>query len=531
MIDTSKIEYSLKNEFKRAVPPFLIYLASVIIIISFFKDVKKIGFNPYWLTIRLCYLPYILAVWRITKSRCVDRFYELPLWASGFYITTFCSYFALTTGGLKSDYIFGLIQFYFGIAVMPITALSFYTLSILSLLIYISLNLAFSIPTFMFYTTNAATIAPLLVFSFIVYFINSRIRNEKLNLQNTLTLTLQEQEETIKQQARKLTETETKAAISSLAAQMAHDIRSPLAALNTISTELLHLPEEPRNIIRGAVTRINDIANNLLAKYKRGQSKENEGLISSELMSALIDRMISEKRLQFTNKNILFDYYIDQNAQGMFASLILSEFERVISNLLNNAVEAITNHGRVEIKLSATPENIIITIEDNGQGISEELLQCLFQEGMTTKTHGHGLGLFHAKKFIKSWGGSINIKSTVGQGTLVTLRLPKALPPYLILIDDDALLAATWQIQARSVNKNIAVFNDIESIMNIIHSYEKNTAIYIDSDLGNNKRGEEFAKTLYMMGFNNIYLTTGFDREDFPPMFWIKDIIGKLPPF
>ncbi|TAK71556.1 MAG: hypothetical protein EPO11_11110, partial [Gammaproteobacteria bacterium] len=134
------IDFSLKNDFKKTFPPYLIYLATIIISLSYFKDMARVGFNPYWLAIRLCYLPFMLIIWQITKNK-LNRFYEIPLWASGLYITLLCSYFSFATSGIKSDYIFGLIQFYFAIAVMPVTAASFYILYLMSLFIYVGLSL------------------------------------------------------------------------------------------------------------------------------------------------------------------------------------------------------------------------------------------------------------------------------------------------------------------------------------------------------------------------------------------------------
>ncbi|TAK73186.1 MAG: sensor histidine kinase, partial [Gammaproteobacteria bacterium] len=354
----------------------------------------------------------------------------------------------------------------------------------------------------------------------------------------------------------------------------------------------------------------------------------------------------------------------DQSAHGVFAKLQLIEFKRVISNLINNAYEATIAQGIVTITLKSNEKKVIITIKDNGCGISPERLPKLFQKGESTKNQGFGLGLYHAKQIIDSLDGSINIESIVGTGTIVTLELPIAstpvwfcnkiiLPPRskvltldddesirqvwdsrllslakrheievihfnnvenlinwycqhpqakitclfdyeligqnltgldvisqlkiardsflvtsryedseirkrcaeiqlkiipksfsafipievetnnldLIFVDNDSSLTAVWKMRARDAKLNIAVFNDPQSFMKNLNLYSKNIAIYLDSDLGAGARGEVLAKELYDQGFNNIYLTTGYDKEYFPPMPWIKDIIGKMAPF
>ena len=96
-------DFTLKNELSRAVKPFLLYLASIVIAVSTSKDIAKVGFHPSWMAIRLGYMPFMwLALW-LTARQWMKRWYELPVWASAIYVTGFCTYFSLTTGNLSSD--------------------------------------------------------------------------------------------------------------------------------------------------------------------------------------------------------------------------------------------------------------------------------------------------------------------------------------------------------------------------------------------------------------------------------------------
>lgn len=61
--------------------------------------------------------------------------------------------------------------------------------------------------------------------------------------------------------------------------------------------------------------------------------------------------------------------------------------------------------------------------------------------------------------------------------------------------------------------------------------YDKNIPIYIDSDLKEKMPGEIFAKFLYEQGFSTLYLATGYDKDRYGDMPWIKDIVSKDPPF
>jgi hypothetical protein len=101
----------------------------------------------------------------------------------------------------------------------------------------------------------------------------------------------------------------------------------------------------------------------------------------------------------------------------------------------------------------------------------------------------------------------------------------------IIFIDDDEYITNIWIEKAKIINKKIRVFNDIFEFMEIFHLYDKTVLIYIDSSLGGNLKGEEFAKILYDKGYQNIFLATGHPPENFKNIYWVKEIIGKEPPF
>jgi nitrogen-specific signal transduction histidine kinase len=260
-----------------------------------------------------------------------------------------------------------------------------------------------------------------------------------------------------------------------LAQQVAHDIRSPLAALDVVVNQTNELPEENRLLIRRAVQRIRDIANDLSQK-KQVATKESNSSVQNEetsvqLLSGLIDMLVSEKRLQYRDRiGIEIENHLDESSYGLFAPIQHVEFKRVLSNLINNAVEALGDNGRVEVKLSGG-ERINIRISDNGKGIPSEILPKLMQRGETHgKTGGSGLGLYHARTTVEKWGGSVAIESTIGKGTTITITLPKAESPswfvekisfatnsLIVVIDDDASIHQIWRNRFESyVNSGLA---------------------------------------------------------------------------
>ncbi|HSW92733.1 MAG TPA: hypothetical protein VLJ15_00085 [Gammaproteobacteria bacterium] len=101
----------------------------------------------------------------------------------------------------------------------------------------------------------------------------------------------------------------------------------------------------------------------------------------------------------------------------------------------------------------------------------------------------------------------------------------------LIFIDDCPIITKAWVLYGLSNNKKIASYNSIHSFRTDLNQFDLTTPIYIDSDLKDAMSGQDFAKELYEHGFKNIYLSTGHSPEKFPNMFWIKEIVGKMPPF
>ncbi|OGR46127.1 MAG: hypothetical protein A2X40_07065 [Elusimicrobia bacterium GWC2_65_9] len=262
---------------------------------------------------------------------------------------------------------------------------------------------------------------------------------------------------------------EKESAIEQIAAQVAHDIRSPLAALEIVSGAIAQLPEDKRILIRAAVGRIRDIANNLLDRRRArvaGAGSPSAASVAPEaasprLLSSLIDPVVSEKRLQFrSHSRVDIEPRLDASSYGLFAAVQPVEFKRLLSNLVNNAVEAFgEGAGAVSVSLSAREGRALVSVQDNGKGIPPEVLAKLGRRGETHgKVGGSGLGLYHARSSAESWGGSLELSSEVGKGTTAILALPLAPAPgwfvpelllapgkAVVILDDDESIHQVWQ--------------------------------------------------------------------------------------
>jgi signal transduction histidine kinase len=268
-------------------------------------------------------------------------------------------------------------------------------------------------------------------------------------------------------------------AMSDLAAQVAHDIRSPLAAMDAMLKDTSGLPEEKRVMLRNVSNRIRDIANDLLERNRQNAksssspdanaSQTQNFKMETVLLSSLVDPVITEKRLQLRSRpGINIDMKLTPESYGLFADVDSPELKRMLSNLINNAAESLGETGSVTVTLSGDADNIFIKVQDDGKGIPADILPKLGQKGETHgKQNGNGLGLYHARSCAESWGGKLDISSEVGKGTTITVTLPKANPPQwfvpalelppnlpVIILDDDTTVHGIWQGRLASARIN-----------------------------------------------------------------------------
>jgi signal transduction histidine kinase len=101
-----------------------------------------------------------------------------------------------------------------------------------------------------------------------------------------------------------------------------------------------------------------------------------------------------------------------------------SVFRHAISNVLQNAVESMLQGGRLDITVTRNDGRAAISFADTGCGIQPDMLPRVFDPMVTTKHSGTGLGLAIAQKIVEDHGGTIELESAQGRGTVVTMDLP-----------------------------------------------------------------------------------------------------------
>ncbi len=415
----------LDREFAQAARPFLLYLATCIIWLSIFKDIVRVGFRPDWIAIRIGYLPFMLGCFALTErltKRGRMEYSELPLWGAAIYITAFCTFFAAYTGGMASDSIYGLIQFYFGIAIMPITAISFYSILLLSPLAYFGLNYLNpeavpSVPG-----SVISNLVPLFVFSGIVFFITSRIRKDKFEFRRQLEEELSQRQAVIVAQSEAIGASTAEANVGKIASRVAHDIRSPVGAIRAA----LRAPDmnraDVKSVLEASVARIQGIADELL-RYR----KSLVSTLSVDIVSLVRD-VVRDKKFELMDRGIDIDCSFEgEAARSQLRVLIpMIDFCRMLSNFLNNAVDASQVGQSIHVVVTRADSFVKILIKDFGCGMPEDLVAKLMAGLSPTSRSqiGNGIGFQSARLIVLENKGSIDLSSKVSEGTVLEIRLP-----------------------------------------------------------------------------------------------------------
>jgi len=251
-----------------------------------------------------------------------------------------------------------------------------------------------------------------------------------------------------------------------LARKVAHDINSPLAALKMMIPLCTEIPENKRMLLTRATEGILDIANNLLNNYRKEKNSATSDIELRQplLVSDLLIELLSEKKMQFRNHPIAFDTVINLDAQFAFIEMQTTEFRRSISNLINNAADALGNktNGLVSINLNADDSAVILEVGDNGKGMTAAMIEKMLSRQSFTegKENGNGLGLQQVWDTLDYNQGAMDVQSMLTKGTLIKLTFPRIAAPewiaqnihiapdnIVLILDDDESIHTAWDLR------------------------------------------------------------------------------------
>jgi two-component system sensor histidine kinase HydH len=217
--------------------------------------------------------------------------------------------------------------------------------------------------------------------------------------------------------------------IETLAAGIAHEVRNPLNSLQInvgiLEQELSELlPDHDLHAfsvlqkISGEIKRLDDFVSEFL-RFARPPKLNVERLAVRPLITDLVAFIAPE----CSKKGVA----LEADLRGPDTALVDGfQLKQAVLNLVLNALQATPRGGHVVVRTAGDKRRFVVAVADDGEGMSPETRDRAFTPFFTTREDGTGLGLPLVRRIVEEHGGSVEISSTLGEGTTVTLALPPA---------------------------------------------------------------------------------------------------------
>ncbi|HPF96654.1 MAG TPA: ATP-binding protein [Mangrovimonas sp.] len=256
-------------------------------------------------------------------------------------------------------------------------------------------------------------------------------RNEKLDVStvsseiSSLVNAYNSMVDQLEESASQLAKSEREQAWREMAKQVAHEIKNPLTPmrLSVQSFERKFDPQDPdiikkvQEYSKTLIQQIDTMSSiaSAFSNFAKMPAQQNEMLNVVEVVKIVLDI--------FTEDYISFQ----AEEEEIIAKFDRTQLIRVVTNLVKNATQAIPDdkQPRVEVSVFSQEQWVVITVKDNGIGISEENKYKIFEPKFTTKSSGMGLGLAMVKNIVETYQGNITFTSQLGVGTTFKVSFPK----------------------------------------------------------------------------------------------------------
>ena len=222
-----------------------------------------------------------------------------------------------------------------------------------------------------------------------------------------------------------LAHSEKIATLGRVAAQVAHEVRNPLAGLLLYSEHLKgklngKLPNGDAQLIDKIIDTINNLTatTEQILNYARPVTLAPREVDLNAVAQDVIQLLSSEIDAHHIETNLKLD------SSPVTGLLDAPSIRAATLNLVLNAVQAMSTGGRLSVATGSSGNKLWMTIEDTGAGMSAEQVKQIFEPFNTTKSRGLGLGMPYAQKVINQHGGRILVTSRPGEGTQVRIELP-----------------------------------------------------------------------------------------------------------
>ncbi len=230
---------------------------------------------------------------------------------------------------------------------------------------------------------------------------------------------------------------------STFVRMVTHELRSPVSVtrslLRTITAGYAgEITPQQKDILERASRRadylqklIDDLLDMAAGKMKTIDQRNLEPVVLDEVVQRVVNRF----SVPAQEKQLTLAYHNKTGGNNVLVLAIPEDLDRLLNNLISNAVKYTLPGGKATITLSLNQEEAQVTVEDTGIGISEDAMQHLFEEfyrapnAKEMEREGTGLGLTIVKDIVTRFNGQIAVRSQPGQGTCFTVTLPIIMQP------------------------------------------------------------------------------------------------------
>jgi two-component system NtrC family sensor kinase len=229
-----------------------------------------------------------------------------------------------------------------------------------------------------------------------------------------------------KQAQEALVQAEKLAVTGRLAAVLAHEINNPLQSVIScleLVEQSLAEGKDARHFLQLATSELERVAiivgqlRDLSRPMRLGERKLTD-------VGTLVEQVLALTRNQCQKRQVEVEWQSTGNLP--LVMVVPDQIQQVFLNLVLNALEAMPDGGRLEVRASRTdePVGVCISFTDTGRGIAANMMPYLFEPFYTTKPEGMGLGLYVTRNIVEAYGGHIEVSSREGKGATFSVWLP-----------------------------------------------------------------------------------------------------------
>ncbi len=250
----------------------------------------------------------------------------------------------------------------------------------------------------------------------------ARLNAELARAREELEQRVEERTDALRASQARVIQQEKMAAFGLLAAGIAHEVGNPLAALSSLVQMLQRRGPDPYTSEKL------DLAGRQLQRIERtirelvDFSRPASTAVTRVRIGEVVDEALGIAKYYQRTKQRSITTVVPPDLPTI--AIVRDYLTQVVLNLVLNAIDATAEQGRIHVEAHVEDGGIVLSVDDDGRGISLADRCRLFQPFFTTKPHGTGLGLFVSRQILEDYSGRLDYRSELGRGSTFIVRLP-----------------------------------------------------------------------------------------------------------